>query len=110
MLLERGARGEVSELFERRGLVPDIQFKTLDDYAVMSMVESGLGISILPELILKRVPYRIAIRELDVPALRTIAFCLRDRKNASLAVKRFLEYLDFREEKTAQPCGKTREN
>lgn len=41
MLLERGARGEVSELFERRGLVPDIQFKTLDDYAVMSMVECG---------------------------------------------------------------------
>ena len=71
---------------------------------------SQSGISILPELILKRVPYRIAIRELDVPALRTIAFCLRDRKNASLAVKRFLEYLDFREEKTAQPCGKTREN
>lgn len=72
----------------------------------MSMVESGLGISILPELILKRVPYRIAIRELDVPALRTIAFCLRDRKNASLAVKRFLEYLDFREEKQHSHAGK----
>ena len=91
------------------------KFKDNDDpmkiaIVVMSMVESGLGISILPELILKRVPYRIAIRELDVPALRTIAFCLRDRKNASLAVKRFLEYLDFREEKTAQPCGKARKN
>ena len=54
-------------------------------------LEEDRLLSILPELILKRVPYRIAIRELDVPALRTIAFCLRDRKNASLAVKRFLE-------------------
>ena len=106
-LLEKGAKAEIAALFERYHLQPNVHFTTWDDYAVMSMVESGLGISILPELILKRVPYRIAIRELDVPALRTIAFCLRDRKNASLAVKRFLEYLDFRKEKTAQPCGKT---
>lgn len=88
-LLEKGAKAEIAALFERYHLQPNVHFTTWDDYAVMSMVESGLGISILPELILKRVPYRIAIRELDVPALRTIAFCLRDRKNASLAVKRF---------------------
>lgn len=100
-LLEKGAKAEIAALFERYHLQPNVHFTTWDDYAVMSMVESGLGISILPELILKRVPYRIAIRELDVPALRTIAFCLRDRKNASLAVKRFLEYLDFREEKNS---------
>ena len=30
-----------------------IRFSTLDDYAVMSMVERGLGVSILPQLILK---------------------------------------------------------
>lgn len=43
-------------------------------------VESGLGISMLPELILKRIPYEIVAKELDVPACRTIAFCLRDKK------------------------------
>lgn len=32
------------------------------------MVESGLGVNILPELILKRVPYRIIAKELDMPA------------------------------------------
>ena len=57
----------------------------------------GLGVSILPELILKRVPYRIVAKELDVPAYRTIAFCLRDKKTASLVVKRFVEYLGERE-------------
>ena len=31
------------------------------------MVEHGLGISILPELILKRIPYRIVAKPLDVP-------------------------------------------
>ena len=67
-----------------------------DDYAIMSMVEIGLGISILPQLILKRVPYRIIAKELDVPAYRNIGLALRSRKTASLAVKKFLGYLDYR--------------
>ena len=96
MLLEKGAKAEVSEVFEKNGLQPRVHFTTWDDYAVMSMVESGLGISILPELILKRIPYRIVAKELDVPAYRTIGLALRDKKSASLAIKRFMEYLPYR--------------
>lgn len=97
MLLEKGAKAEISELFEAHGLTPRVRFTTWDDYAIMSMVESGLGISILPELILKGCSYRIAARELDVPSLRTLVVALRSKNNASLAVKRFLEYLDKRD-------------
>lgn len=96
MLLEKGAKAEVSEIFERCGLTPKVHFTTWDDYAIMSMVESGLGISILPQLILKRVPYRIIAKELDVPAYRKIGLALQEKKTASLAVKRFLEYLHYR--------------
>lgn len=99
MLLEKGAKAEVSEIFERCNLTPQVHFTTWDDYAIMSMVESGLGISILPQLILKRVPYHIVAKELDVPAYRNIGLALRDKKTASLAVKRFLEYLSFRAKK-----------
>lgn len=96
MLLEKGAKAEISEIFERNNLTPNVKFTTWDDYAVMSMVESGLGIAILPELILKRVPYKILAKELDVPAYRYIGLALRDQKTASLAVKRFMEYLSYR--------------
>ncbi len=96
MLLEKGAKAEISEIFERNNLTPNVKFTTWDDYAVMSMVESGLGIAILPELILKRVPYKIIAKELDVPAYRNIGLALRDKKTASLAVKRFIEYLQYR--------------
>ncbi len=96
MLLEKGAKAEVSEIFERNNLTPRVHFTTWDDYAIMSMVESGLGISILPQLILKRIPYHIVAKELDVPAYREIALALRERKSASLAVKRFIDYLEFR--------------
>jgi len=96
MLLEKGAKTEISALFEKKGLSPDVHFTTWDDYAIMSMTESGLGVSILPQLILKRVPYNIAIRELDVPAHRSIVLALRCRKTAPLAVRKFIEYLKYR--------------
>lgn len=60
------------------------------------MVESGLGIIILPQLILKRIPYKIILKELDIPAYRNIAIALRNKKTASLAVKKFLDYLKYR--------------
>ena len=96
MLLEKGAKAEVSEIFERCNLTPKVRFTTWDDYAIMSMVEGGLGISILPQLILQRVPYKILAKELDVPAYRNIGLALKSKRNASLAVKRFIDYLQYR--------------
>ncbi len=92
MLLEKGSKSEISELFEKNGLTPKIHFTTWDDYAVMSMVESGLGISILPELILKRIPYKIAVKELDVPAYRNIGLAVKNKKTLSAATRKFIEY------------------
>lgn len=96
ILLEKGANAEVSELFKRCDLAPKTHLTLWDDYAIMSMVESGLGISILPRLILKRAPYKIVVRDLDIPAFRNIGLALRDKKTSSLAVKRFIEYLKHR--------------
>lgn len=93
MLLEKGGKADVAELFERCGLKPSVRFTTWDDYAIMSMVEGGLGVSVLPELILKRVPYKISVRELESQPYRKIGLAMRNRKNAPLAVKRFLECL-----------------
>jgi DNA-binding transcriptional LysR family regulator len=96
MLLEKGAKAEISAIFERNHLTPQVHFKTWDDYAIMSMVENGLGISILPELILQRIPYHIITKELEVPAYRSIGIAMRNQKSLSLAVRRFLEYLPYR--------------
>lgn len=96
MLLKKGKQSEVIELFERCNLKPKVHFTTWDDYAIMSMVENGLGVSILPELILERTPYHIIAKELDIPAYRKIGLALKSKKNASPALKRFLAYLDYR--------------
>jgi DNA-binding transcriptional LysR family regulator len=96
MLLEKGAKAEISEIFEMHQISPQVNFTTWDDYAIMSMVENGLGISILPELILQRIPHKIIAKELEVPAFRKIGIAMRDQKSLSLASKRFLEYLSYR--------------
>ncbi|MFJ7971669.1 LysR family transcriptional regulator [Psychrobacillus sp. NPDC096389] len=96
MLLEKGAKAEISEIFVQHEITPQIHFTTWDDYAIMSMVENGLGISILPELILQRIPYQIITKELEVPAYRTIGIAMREQKSLSLAAKQFLEYVSYR--------------
>ena len=81
---------------QRHKLRPHVQLRTVDDYAVMSVVESGLGLSILPGLILRRIPYKIAIRPLGVPASRTLGLALRKDAPTPLAVRCFLDYLPYR--------------
>lgn len=98
MLLEHGGKTEVSEFLEQNKVMPDIRFTTWDDYAIMSMVESGLGIGILPRLILKRIPYDVEIRSFTKPFYREIALAMRNQKTASTAVKRFVQYLNYRNE------------
>ena len=86
MLLEKGGKNEISEMFEKHRLMPKIHFTTWDDYAIMAMVESGLGISVLPQLILKRIPYKILAKKLDIPAYRNIGLALRSKKQSLLPV------------------------
>jgi DNA-binding transcriptional LysR family regulator len=83
---------EVADYFQRIQVKPDVRFVVKDHSAIISMVESGLGISLLPELLLRNTPYHIVIKELSVPAYRRIGIAVRDSPPASPAVRRFLEY------------------
>ncbi len=92
MLLEKDEVSDVSKILNSAGLTPDVRFKTWDDYSIMSMVENGLGVSILPKLILNRIPYDVEIREIEGHPSRSI--CLAYRGDvASNATRKFVEFL-----------------
>lgn len=93
ILLEEGHYYEPLEAFQLIGKRPDIKYTIHDDYAIMTMVEAGLGISILAELILHRTNYKIALRKTDPPVYRTIAIGYKDAHKLPIASKRFIEYL-----------------
>ena len=95
MLLEHGGKTEVSELLERHQVKPDIRFTTWDDYAIMAMVEGGLGIGVLPRLILRCIPYRVEIRSFSEPFFREIGLAMKSSDTSSVAVQRFVQYLKY---------------
>lgn len=99
MLLEKGGKAEIAEIFEQHQVHPTVHFTTWDDYAIMSMVENGLGISILPELILQRIPYNLVRKELEIPAFRKIGIAMRNQQALSQAAITFLDYLPYRNKK-----------
>jgi len=97
LLLEHGGKTEVSDLLEAYNVQPDIRFTTWEDFAIMAMVEKGFGISILSDLILQRIPYRLEIRPLKIPYYRSIGLAMKSREHLTPAVKKFIEYLPYRE-------------
>ena len=97
LLLEHGGKTEVSDLLNAYHVAPDIRFTTWEDFAIMAMVEKGMGVGILPDLILRRVPYRLEVRSLEEPYYRSIGLAMKDRNHLTPAVRKFIEYLPFRE-------------
>ena len=88
----------MSDLLERDHIHPDVRFTTWEDFAIMAMVEKDLGASILPNMLLRRIPYEIEIRPLQRPYFRQIGLVMKDRSRLAPVVKKFMEYLPFREE------------
>lgn len=93
ILLEEGHYSEPMAAFKTAGIIPNIQYTIHDDYAIMMMVEEGLGVSILAELILRRTNYDIVCIPLNPPITRTLAVGYKDWDSLPIASKHFIEYL-----------------
>lgn len=62
--------------FDAVGVKPNIRLETKDDYAVIAMVRQGLGVSIMPSLLLRGNTDGVVIRPIQPPASRTIALAI----------------------------------
>ena len=71
------------------GVKPNVRFTTKDDYAIIAMVEQGLGVSIMPELLLQGHRSGVAARPLDPPASRMLALAVPAGDRAGPATQRF---------------------
>ena len=78
---------------EAAGVKPNVRFYTKDDYAVIAMVEQGLGISIMPELLLKGRHDALQILPLIPEAKRTIGLAIAAGQRAGPATRRFADYV-----------------
>lgn len=93
ILLEEGHFSEPLNAFHEAGLEPNIKYTIHDDYAIMTMVEAGLGVSILAELMLRRTNFDIAYLPIEPPVYRSLAVGYKDKDSLPIASKYFIEYL-----------------
>lgn len=91
-LLETSDRDSRTVL-EAAGITPHIRFTTKDDYAIIAMVAGGLGISIMPELLLENASENVSIVETDPPAARTIALAIPEKNVGSRLIMNFAEHV-----------------
>lgn len=93
VLLEEGHYSEPINAFHAAGLEPNIKYTIHDDYAIMTMVEAGLGVSILAELMLRRTNYDIVCLPIEPPVYRTLAIGYKNKNSLPIASKYFIQYL-----------------
>ena len=64
-----------------------------DDFAVLSTVQYGLGISVLPELIIEKFPGSYDSRMLEPEAYRTLGIGIRSIKDAGPLARFVIDYI-----------------
>ena len=85
--------GELSKFLKKGSYRPKIVYSYKDDLALMPLIEQGLGMSILPELLMKDTPYRLEKFPLYPPVFREIVMV--HKKNATLppATRQFISFV-----------------
>lgn len=91
ILSAEGFDYDVHRVLREGQVSPRIEFSSMDDYAIVSMVKNGLGLSILPELALKDQMGAILATELNPPFYRSLGIALPCIKNASPAASKFIK-------------------
>jgi DNA-binding transcriptional LysR family regulator len=96
ILLDGGNTACYEQPLRERGLALNVQYHVRDEYTIMSMAESGLGVSVLPRLVLERVPYRLAVRPLSPAVFRTIGLLYESDRTLPNAARAFLRFVQVR--------------
>lgn len=66
-----------------------VKYELMEERTIFAMIERGMGVSVLPELILVNVPETIRIVELENPEYRVLGIAALSLKNLPPAAKRF---------------------
>ena len=77
---------------EKYGPLPDMKISSTGD-ATISMVACGLGVSVLPALMLRGHSAGVVVKEIAPPFFRTIIMGMRSPDELSPAARRFLDHM-----------------
>ena len=81
------------KVFDQAGVSLDARFYSKDAIAILSMVQEGLGIAVLPELIIDQFPGNYDYRMLDPEVYRTLGIGVRNIKNCGPLARFLIKYI-----------------
>lgn len=84
---------DVQKIFDDAEFAPDVKYYFKDDFAVLTTVQYGLGIAVLPELIIDKFPGNYDCRMLDPEAYRTLGVGIRSEKEAGPLARFVIDFL-----------------
>lgn len=99
ILIPEGSHSSVLDAFHQVNLYPQVKDKIQDDYTVMSMVEAGLGISFISELMQKDCPFDIHFLKTTPIIRHSINLAYKNEGSLSTASKRFIRYIESQRNK-----------
>ena len=93
ILLDEGELSEPLEFFRANGLEPNTQYIVYDVYTIMSMVEEGLGISVLSALVLNKHKRNISVKSIYPKLERTVALAYKNKNIMPIASRYFIDFV-----------------
>ena len=91
-----GCDDDIEALFTQNGIETYVQFTTLESFSVMSMVEQGLGISIMPELLLGGLTHNVKLMPLDNCASRIIGAAVPEKNSDNATAQNLIAHMQRR--------------
>lgn len=85
-----GADESVFQVLHAENLVPNIRFRIKGDTGTLALIGQGLGVSLIPKLVIMPIYDNIAILPLEEYHARTLGICVRSLKHSSPAAKVFI--------------------
>lgn len=85
---------DIMPVFSSAGhkVLPCIRYTGLDDDIVASMVEHGLGVSVLSELVMQGIRGKVCALPLDPPAYRQLGMIINPRLQSDSGIRRFIHF------------------
>ena len=91
--LEEGEDYEIRAAFDEMGVRPNVKYTAREDRTILAMVSKGLGISLLPELMVRHSPTPIKVCHAPLHFYRTIGIGVKDKKALSNSTRLFVDYV-----------------
>lgn len=93
ILIQENWDMEISRIFQEEGLRPNVQYSLSDDFAILAMVEQGLGISILSEMLVRSTARHVSAIPLERPRYREIGLAVRRGGPIPPLTRRFQDFV-----------------